>query len=103
MIYGGLHTDIACFSGGPDDVAYPQAQTDVAAINTVPFFYGNLPVGHFATYSEANGGEFARVGIGWLKRQLYGDQTESGPKMFKGADCELCKNSMWTVQKKMMD
>lgn len=102
-IYAGLHTDIAYFIGGMDDVAYPQAETDVKAINTVPLFYGNLPVGHFATYSQPNGGEFARVGIGWLKWQLYGDQTESGAKMFKGADCELCKGTMWTVQKKMMD
>ena len=102
-IYDGLHTDIAYFIGGPDDVAYPQAESDTKNINKVPLFYGNLPVGHFATYSQPNGGEFGRVGIGWLKWQLYGDQTESGAKMFKGADCELCKNSMWTVQKKMMD
>lgn len=103
MIYAGLHTKMAYFIGGPDDVAYAQAEDDFAAINTVPVFYGNTPVGHFATYSQPNGGEFARVGIGWLKWQLYGDESETGGKMFVGKDCELCKNSMWTVQKKMME
>lgn len=103
MIYAGLHAPMAFFIGGPDDVAYPQAEDDFAAIDTVPVFYGNAPVGHFATYAQPNGGEFGRVGIGWLKWQLYGDESESGAKMFVGADCELCKSSMWTVQKKMMD
>jgi len=102
-IYMGLHAPMAYFIGGMDDVAYPQAQDDFAAINTVPVFYGNTPVGHFATYSQANGGEFARVGIGWLKWQLYGDESESGGKMFVGKDCELCKDSKWTVEKKMME
>lgn len=102
-IYMGLHTPMAFFIGGPDDVAYPQAEDDFAAINTVPVFYGNAPVGHFATYSQPNGGEFGRVGIGWLKWQLYSDETETGAKMFVGKDCELCKSSMWTVEKKMME
>lgn len=103
MIYMGLHTPMAYFIGGPDDVAYAQAEDDFAAISTVPLFYGNAPVGHFATYAQPNGGEFGRVGVGWLKWQLYGDESETGGKMFVGADCELCKNSMWTVQKKMME
>lgn len=102
-IYMGLHTPMAYFIGGMDDVAYPQAQDDFAAINTVPIFYGNTPVGHFATYSQANGGEFARVGIGWLKWQLYGDESETGGKMFVGKDCALCTDSKWTVEKKMME
>src|SRR5262249_39666300 len=103
MIYAGLHAPMAFFIGGPDDVAYAQAEDDFAAIETVPVWYGNLPVGHFATYSQANGGEFGRVGIGWLKWQLYGDEAETGGKMFKGADCSLCKGTEWMVQKKMMD
>jgi hypothetical protein len=103
MIYAGLHTPMAYFIGGPDDVAYPQAEDDFAAIETVPLFYGNLPVGHLGTYAEDNGGEFGRVGIGWLKWHLYGDQTESGAKMFVGADCGLCQGTMWTILKKMME
>ena len=102
-IYMGLHTPIAYFIGGPDDVAYPQAEADFEAINTVPLFYGNNPVGHTGTYAQDNGGEFAQVGISWLKWQLYGDTTASAGGMFTGADCGLCKNSKWTVKKKNMD
>jgi hypothetical protein len=49
-----------------------------------------------------NGGEFGRVGLGWLNWQLKGDANAK--KMFVGADCELCKPpSMWVVKKKMLD
>jgi len=103
-IYSGLHTPVAYFIGGMDDVAYPQAQADFEAISTVPLFYGNYPAGHGGTYAQDNGGEFARVGIAWLKWQLYGDQTEAGGKQFVGADCGLCQAStMWTVRKKMLE
>jgi hypothetical protein len=100
-IYQGLHAPMAYFIGGMDDVAYPQAESDVKAINNVPLFYGNLDVGHFATWSEDNAGEFGRVGVAWFKWRLMGDAASE--KMFVGADCELCKApSKWTVQKKMM-
>jgi hypothetical protein len=87
-----------------DDVAYPQAEADFKAITKVPLFYANDPVGHLATYSQDNGGEFARVGIGWLKWQLLGDDTAAGKGMFSGPMCSLCvSGSMWTVQKKNLD
>jgi hypothetical protein len=66
-------------------------------------FYANAPVGHLATYGQDKGGEFARVGIGWLKWQLYDDMTEAGNGMFASPDCMLCKGGMWTVQKKNME
>lgn len=101
-IYGGLHAPMAYFIGGMDDIAYPQAETDVKAINTVPLFYGNLDVGHFATWAEDNAGEFGRVGVNWFKWRLMGDPTAE--KEFSGADCALCKApSKWKVQKKMME
>jgi hypothetical protein len=102
-IYSGLHTPVAYIIGGPDDVAYPQAETDYAAINNVPIFYGNNPVGHTGTYAQDNGGEFAQVGIAWLKWQLYGEMSPTTSGMFLGADCALCKDSTWTVEKKMME
>jgi hypothetical protein len=101
-IYGGLHAPMAYFIGGMDDIAYPQAETDVKAISTVLLFYGNLDVGHFATWAEDNAGEFGRVGVNWFKWRLLGDVTAE--KEFSGADCALCKApSKWKVQKKMMD
>jgi hypothetical protein len=71
-------------------------------IDNVPIFHGNLDVGHGATWEQTNAGEFGRVGLGWIKWQLLGDTTAE--KMFKGADCELCKPpSMWVFKKKMLD
>jgi hypothetical protein len=102
-IYMGLHTPVAYIIGGPDDVAYPQAESDFAAINNVPIFYGNSPVGHTGTYAQDNGGAFATVGIAWLKWQLYGEMSDSTSGMFLGAACTLCKDPMWTVEKKMME
>jgi dienelactone hydrolase len=103
-IYEGLHAPMAYFIGGESDVAYPNAEKDFEKITKVPVFYANNPVGHLATYSQDNGGEFARVGIGWLKWQLYDDMTEAGKGMFAGADCALCKSgSMWTVEKKNLE
>lgn len=98
-IYSGLHTPIAYFIGGSSDIAFPQAEADTKAISTVPLFYGNLDVGHFATWSQDNAGEFGRVGIQWLKWQLMGD--EAAKAVFAGPDCELCKApSKWKVSKK---
>jgi hypothetical protein len=103
MIYNGLHTPLAYFIGGDSDIAYPQAQTDFANITkNVPFFYGNLDVGHIATYFDDNGGEFGRVGVGWLKWQLMNDETDKGKLMFVGADCGLCKTK-WVIKKKNME
>jgi hypothetical protein len=101
-IYNGLHTPVGYFIGGDGDIAYPQAESDVMMINKVPLFYGNLDVGHFATWAEDNAGEFGRVGIGWLKWHLMGDSAAE--KMFKGKDCELCVSpSKWKISKKMME
>jgi hypothetical protein len=101
-VYSGLHTPIAYFIGGMSDVAYSNAESDTSMINNVPLFYANLDVGHGATWMDTNAGEFGRVGLGWLKWQLNGD--DAAKKMFVGADCELCKSpSMWVVKKKMID
>jgi hypothetical protein len=101
-IYSGLHAPMAYFIGGSSDIAFDQAEADVKAISTVPLFYGNLDVGHFATWAQDNAGEFGRVGVSWLKWKLMADPAAE--KMFAGPDCELCKPpSMWKVAKKMMD
>jgi len=103
-IYDGLHTTLAFFIGGSSDVAYAQAEADFAAINRpdIPIFYGNLDVGHMGTYGQDNGGEFARVGVAWLKWQLMDDQGASGKEMFVGANCGLC-NTDWVIRKKNME
>lgn len=100
-VYAALHTPIAFLIGGPSDISYQNAEADFKAINNVPIFYANNPVGHAATWDKVNAGEFGRVGLGWFKWQLFGDAAAE--KMFAGPDCELCKpGSKWTVKKKNM-
>ncbi len=99
QIYRGLHTPMAFFIGGSSDVAYPNAEADFNAITTVPIFHANLDVGHMATYSQDNGGEFGRVGVAWLKYQLMGDTGPDGAQMFEGRNCGLCSTD-WVIKKK---
>ncbi len=93
-----LHTPIAYFLGGPTDIAYPNGTDDVARIDKVPVFLGNLPVGHGATFQLAKGGEWARVGAAWLDWQLKHDRVAA--KTFVGPDCGLCTAQGWTVLRK---
>lgn len=93
-----IHGPIAYFLGGPTDVAYPNGEDDYTRINQVPIFKGNLGVGHGGTYSQPGGGWFGEVGVAWLKWQLKGDAVAG--RMFTGADCGLCTNPVWKVEKK---
>jgi dienelactone hydrolase len=98
-----LHAPMAYFIGGMDDVSYPNADRDFKDIKqAIPIFYGNLNVGHLATYSQDNGGEFGRVGAAWLRWQLLHEDGPEGKGMFSGADCGLCKTE-WVIEKKNMD
>jgi hypothetical protein len=101
-LFASYHNPMLFIAGGSSDFLSSSATANVNAINNVPIFYGNLDVGHGATYGETNGGEFGRVILGWLKWKLQSDSASE--KMFKGADCELCKApSKWTIVKKMCD
>ncbi len=93
-----LHTPMFYMIGGPSDIAYPNAVDDFARIEKVPVFMLNHDVGHGGTYRQANGGEFGKAAVAWLKWQLKGDQTAK--KMFTGADCGFCSNTLWKIQVK---
>jgi dienelactone hydrolase len=94
-----LHAPIAYFIGGPSDVAHAPAAADFERINHVPVLLANRDVGHYpATYREPNGGAFAAAAVAWLSWQLKGDQAAS--RMFVGDDCGLCRDSVWTIQRK---
>jgi dienelactone hydrolase len=95
-----LHGPTAYIIGGPSDVAYPNAEDDFARITTVPVFKANLNVGHGGTYRQPGGGWFGEVAVAWLDYQLKGS-VEAG-RWFVGADCRLCMDPVWTVQKKGM-
>ena len=71
-----LTKPIAYFIGGPSDIAYPNAIDDWGKLPAgLPAFMGNLNVGHGGTYGQANGGEFGRVAVLYLKWRLKGDTT----------------------------
>lgn len=98
-VYNALHTPIAIVDGGPDDMAYVNGLADFNAINNVPIIFANLPVGHGGTYSNDNGGEYARFLIAWMRWHLYGDTGATGRGMFVGANCGFC-NTNWDLQSK---
>ena len=93
-----LHTPMFYMTGGPSDIAYPNAMDDFGRIDKVPVVMVSLDVGHGGTYRQANGGEFGKAAVAWLQWQLKGDQTAR--KMFAGADCGFCSNSTWKIQVK---
>ena len=95
-----LHGPVAYFIGGPSDVAYPNAEDDFARITKVPVFKGNLNVGHGGTYRQPGGGWFGEVAVAWLDYQLKGNADAA--KWFVGSDCRLCKEPVWSVEKKGM-
>jgi hypothetical protein len=93
-----LHAPTAYFIGGSTDIAYVNAEDDFKRIEKVPVFKGNIKVGHGGTFRDAGAGWFGEVGVAWLKWQLQGDQAAA--KYFVGADCKLCTNPAWTIEKK---
>lgn len=95
-----LHGPIAYFIGGPSDVAFPNAEDDFARITQVPVFKGNLNVGHGGTYRQPGGGWFGEVAVAWLDYQLKGDAQAA--TWFAGPDCRLCKETVWSIEKKGM-
>ena len=93
-----LHTPTLYVLGGKGDIAWPNGTDDVARIDHVPVVLVDGDVGHGGTFREENGGDVARFSVAWLNWQLRGD-AEAG-KMFAGADCELCKDPKWKIERK---
>jgi hypothetical protein len=94
-----IHTPTIYINGDKIDPAMANAADDVARLDKVPVFFGSRHgSGHSGTYSHANGGEFANIAAAWLRWQLKGDKGAG--KMFSGADCSLCRDPDWTVQRK---
>jgi len=97
-----LHTPVLYVIGGETDVAYRNSQDDFSRIDQVPVFVANLKgVGHGGTYWEPNGGRAAATVVAWLDWQLRADARAR--RLFVGADCGLCKDAAWSVQKKRID
>jgi hypothetical protein len=97
----GIHGPTLYINGDQRDPALANAADDFKRLDKVPVFFASRHgSGHSGTYGHANGGEFANIAVKWLRWQLQGDQGAAG--MFTGADCSLCRDPHWTVQRKRL-
>ena len=72
-----LHTPMLYLIGGPEDVAYPNAQKDFERIEDMPVVMINTLDGHSGTYYEKSGGSYAVAVQKWLDWQLKGKVGQS--------------------------
>lgn len=93
-----LHAPIVYFMGGRGDMAHANAEDDFARITTVPAFKANNTFGHGGRLREERGGPTAKWVVRWLDWQLKGDAKARAS--FVGADCELCREPGWAVERK---
>jgi dienelactone hydrolase len=98
-----IHTPIAYIHGDEShDIAYPASVQNVQALKQVPVFGAwQDGMSHLGTYGAANGGFFAQIAVAWLDWRLKGNATAA--KMFRGADCTLCRDPSWHVAKQRID
>ena len=94
-----LHSPIFYVTGDKSDIAHENGMDDFMRITKVPAIHTYKDgVSHGGTYSQPNGGDFARVAVAMLRWQLKGEKDES--KMFLGPNCGLCQESGWHVATK---
>ncbi|MCF0160427.1 MAG: hypothetical protein HUJ99_06515, partial [Bacteroidaceae bacterium] len=92
-----LHSPVLYLIGGPDDVAYPNANENYELVK-VPVAVCNLPVGHMATYADTHGGAFAEIALKWLDWQMKGRNEEN--RFFLDPTYQKEKFPDWDVKQK---
>lgn len=94
-----LHTPVFYISGDSTDIAFANSNDDFGRITKVPAFRAYKDgVGHGGTYTQPDGGDFGKVAVALLDWQFKGDKDAG--KMFLGANCGLCQDPKWHVEKK---
>ena len=94
-----LHTPVFYISGDSTDIAFANSNDDFERITKVPAFRAYKDgVGHGGTYTQPDGGDFGRVAVALLDWQFKSDKDAG--KMFLGANCGLCQDPKWHVEKK---
>jgi predicted dienelactone hydrolase len=97
-------------SGSADTIAVPaQNQAPVFQDTNVPVFWGTLTGADHVTFAlglTLGGGNAVQVpylapSTAWFRLHLMCD--ESARPMFYGANCTLCSDPQWTVQRKGID
>lgn len=98
-----VHTPILYLTGDVErDIAFPGAQESFTYLTKVPVFWAwQEKLQHIGTYGAPAGGSLGRIAVAWFAWQLKGDAQAA--KMFKGADCTLCKDATWHVSRKKLD
>ena len=92
-----LHTPMLYLTGGPEDVAYNNAQFDYERINHVPVVYADMSTaGHGGTYWQPGGGDFGRMVEAWLDWNLK-DKEENKRIFIQG---DLSSFPGWTIKSK---
>jgi hypothetical protein len=85
--------------GGSGDIAYGNGVRDFNHLPaTLPAFLASTPTGHFGTYWDQNGGQFARILTDWIQWRIAGNATAA--QTFLGTTCVLCVTPGWTVSKR---
>jgi hypothetical protein len=93
------HSPIFFVTGDKSDIAHQNGMDDFKRITKVPAIHTYKDgVSHGGTYSQPNGGDFARVAVAMLQWQLKGDKNSS--KMFLGENCGPCQYPQWHVSTK---
>lgn len=89
-------------SGDADLIAPRDAnQKPLFEGSNVPTVWATLAGGDHVTIALGNIAKYRAPTVAWFRLHLMGDATARG--MFYGADCGLCTNPAWTVQRKHMD
>ena len=92
-----VHGPILYVVGGPEDVAYQNAQKDYERIHHVPVALANHPAsGHGGTYYDKYGGDYGRLVIDWLDWQFKG-KKENANIFLKG---DLKNYQGWDIKAK---
>ena len=93
-----LKVPVLYLVGGPTDTAFQAVEDNFRRLTTIPVFKGALPVGHFETWHQDQGGAFGQAALAWLD-WLLKDSLDAA-RAFTGPDCALCREPGWTVERK---
>jgi len=89
-------------SGANDSIASPSAnQQPIFDGTNVPVFWGTLAGADHLGSATGDINGFRGPATAWFRLHLM--QDESARSLFYGADCGLCSDSMWEVQKSDID
>jgi hypothetical protein len=95
-----IHSPIFYVTGSKG-IELENAKDDYSKISQVPILIAIRDgAQHYegTIYRAPNAGDYGRYGSAWLDWQLKGDKEAA--KQFSGADCGICKDPKWSVEKK---